>query len=226
MPTDLLTAGDVLLLVSGSEPGGRVAQHRNVIEAAQRAGVARIVYTSAPSATDTTLVLAPEHAATEEIIRASGLPSTILRNGWYTENYLPAFQQADRTGLVPTSTGAGRVASAPIADYAEAAAVVLTSDSDSDQVIELSGDTAWSFAELAAAFGEVLGREVTHQDLTADQHRQALLDAGLDEGTAGFVVALDANIAEGVLAVTTGDLGRIIGRPTTPMPETVKSWTV
>ena len=220
----VFTEGDVVLLVSGSEVGQRVEQHRAVVDAAVAAKVARLVYTSAPSADDTTLVLAPEHAATEEIIRASGLPFTFLRNGWYTENYRQAFDQAAETGVVLDSVGDGRVASAPRSEYAEAAAVALLDPSDAGRVLELSGDTAWAFDELAATFADVLGRDVARRGLTAADHRDALIGFGLDEGTAGFVVALDQNIAEGLLAVTTGELSATLGRPTTPLADTVRTW--
>jgi NAD(P)H dehydrogenase (quinone) len=219
-----LAAGDVLLLVSGSEVGKRVPQHQAVVDLAARTGVRRIAYTSAPAADDTTLALAPEHAATEGLIRASGLPFTFLRNGWYTENYEPAFAQARETGVVASSAGDGRVASAPRSDFADAAAVVLASEGHDNAVYELSGDVAWSFDELAATFADVLGREVTYQRLTPDEHRALLVSFGLDEGTAGFVVVLDQNIADGLLAVTTGDLARLIGRPTEPLAETVRRW--
>lgn len=224
VPADLLQAGDVLLLVSGSEVGQRVEQHRAVVDAAVAAGVERIVYTSAPAATDTSLVLAPEHAATEGILAASGLSTTVLRNGWYTENYRDAYDQAAASGVLLTSTGEGRVASAPIADYAEAAAVALLDPSYAGRTLELSGDRAWSFAELAAAFSGSAGREITHRAVTGEEHRAALVDAGLDEGTAGFVAALDADIAGGLLAVTTGELAAVLGRPTVPMEETVRTW--
>jgi len=219
-----LGAGDVVLLVSGSEVGRRVSQHTAVVELAQRAGVRRIVYTSAPAADDTALVLAPEHAATERVIRSSGLPFTLLRNGWYTENYLPTLDQARATGVVAGSAGDGRIASAPRADYAEAAAVVLSTDGHDDAVYELSGDVAWTFDDLAAVFGDVLGRGVTYQRLSPEAHLAALLDAGLDEGTAGFVVALDRNAADGLLGVTTGELAKLLGRPTVPLAETVRTW--
>jgi NAD(P)H dehydrogenase (quinone) len=219
-----LTAGDVLLLVSGSEVGRRVPQHTAVVELAQRAGVSRIVYTSAPAADDTTLVLAPEHAATERVIRASGLPFTFLRNGWYDENYVAAFDQAKATGVVVGNAGDGRVASAPRADYAEAAAVVLSTDGHDDAVYELSGDVAWTLDDLAATFGDVLGREVSYQRLSAEQHRAALLEHGLPEEIADLLVAIDDNIAEGLVAVTTGELTKLLGRPTVPLAETVKTW--
>jgi NAD(P)H dehydrogenase (quinone) len=220
----VLSAGDVLLLVSGSEFGRREEQHGNVVKAAAAARVQRIVYTSAPSATDTTLVLAPEHAATERLIADSGLPATILRNGWYTENYRATFDQAAQTGVVAASVGDASVASAARADFAEAAAVVLTTDGHEGAVYELSGDQAWTYDDLAAVFGDVLGREVAYRQISPDEQLEALIGHGLDEGTAGSVVALDANTAEGLLAVRTGDLSRLLGRPTTPMPVTVASW--
>ncbi|MCW2846106.1 MAG: NmrA family protein [Marmoricola sp.] len=221
---EVLSSGDVLLLVSSSTPGIRVPQHENVIRAAARAGVARIVYTSAPAADDTDLVLAPEHAATERLLEESGLPYTFLRNGWYTENYQPAFEQARATGTVVASVGDGRVASAPRADFADAAAVVLSETGHENAVYELSGDHAWDFDELAAAFTDALGKPVSYERVSPERHLEILKDAGLDDGTAGFVVALDQNLAAGLLAVTTGDLARLIGRPTVPLAETVATW--
>jgi NAD(P)H dehydrogenase (quinone) len=215
----VLTAGDTLLLVSGSVPGVRVEQHRAVVDAAVRAGVARIAYTSILGADDTPLVLAPDHQATEQAIRDSGLPFTLLRNGWYTENYGQGLAQAKLTGAVAGSAGDGRVASATRADYAAATAAVLSTEGHENAVYELSGDTAWSFDDLAAAYGELLGREVTYQRLSPEEHQAALEAAGLDAGTAGFVVALDGGIRAGALAATPGDLSRLAGRPTTPLVE-------
>jgi len=220
-----LSADDVLLLVSGSEVGKRVPQHGAVIDLAARSGVRRLVYTSAPAADDTTLIIAPEHAATEALVRESGLAFTFLRNGWYTENYQPSFEQARATGVVAASAADARFASAPRSDFAEAAAVVLTTEGHDGAVYELSGDTTWDFAEFAAVAGEVLGREVVYRSLTPEEHREALLAAGLDEGNAGFVVALDQDARAGLLAVTTGELGKLLGRPTVPLRDTLTSWS-
>lgn len=208
---------DALLLVSGSEVGQRIPQHRNAIDAAVRAGVGRIVYTSAPHADDTDLVLAPEHAETEKLLAASGLPVTVLRNNWYTENYVGQLDVASATGELVGSAATGRVASASRKDYAEAAAVVLTTDGHDGAVYELAGDVAWTFDDLAAAIGELLGRPVAYRSVTPEEHGAALREAGLDEGTAGFVVALDGNIRDGALADATGTLSELIGRPTTPL---------
>ncbi|SDF87786.1 NAD(P)H dehydrogenase (quinone) [Cellulosimicrobium cellulans] len=216
-----LAGVDVLVLVSGSEVGQRVEQHRNVVDAAQAAGVARVVYTSAPHATTSALVLAPEHKATEELLAASGLATTVLRNNWYTENYVGDVLAARESGEIVASVGDGRVASASRADFAEAAAVVaLAAREDASAhagaVYELSGDVAWTYDDLAAAAAEVLGRPVVYRRVSPDEHRALLLGAGLDEGTAGFVVALDGNIRDGLLAEVTEDLRRLLGRPTTP----------
>lgn len=208
---------DQLLLISGSELGRRVAQHRNVIEAAVQAGVGSVVYTSAPHADTTDLILAPEHLATEEALIASGLSYTILRNNWYTENYLGSVQRAAATGELVGSAGEGRVASASLVDFAEAAAVVLTSDGHQGAVYELGGDVAWTMADLSAAISEVTGRAVSYRNLAREEHIAALVAAGLPDGTASFLATLDASIAAGALSGPTGELSRFIGRPTTPL---------
>jgi NAD(P)H dehydrogenase (quinone) len=214
-----LSAGDVLLLVSGSRPGARGAQHRAVVDAAVRAGVARIAYTSILRAEDTPLLLAPDHQATEAAVRESGLPFTLLRNGWYTENYAQQLRTARETGVIASSVGDGRVASATRRDFAAGAAAALAGDGSGNAVHELSGDSAWSFDDLAAACSELLGREVTYERRTPEEHRAALLAAGLDEGTVGFLLAMDAGIRDGALAHTSGDLATLAGRPTTPLVE-------
>ncbi|GAA1467964.1 SDR family oxidoreductase [Nocardiopsis exhalans] len=214
---------DAVLLVSGSELGKRVEQHRNAIEAAKEAGVGHLVYTSAPRASDTTLILAPEHKATEEILAASGLSHTILRNGWYNENFEQVLEQAREHGALIGSAGEGRTASAARRDLAEAAAVVLTDPAPhAGAVYELSGDTAWTREELAGYVSELLGREIVYRDLSHEEHEAVLTGAGLDAGTAGFVVGLDRNTRDGELSATSGTLTKLIGRPTTPVAETLR----
>lgn len=214
---------DAVLLISGSEVGQRVSQHKAVIDAAKAAGVSKFVYTSAPKATTSDLVLAPEHKATEELIADSGLPAVILRNNWYTENYAADVARAAETGVLSAGAADGRVASASRKDFAEAAAVVLLEDGHIGKIYELGGDVAWNYRELAAAIAEVSGRDVAYQPLTADEQLAGLQAAGLDEGTAGFVVALDAGIAAGALADTDGTLARLIGRPTTPLVDGLRA---
>lgn len=214
----VLQPGDTVLLVSGSVPGARLDQHRAVIGAATLAGVGHLVYTSATRADDTDLVLAPEHAQTEEMLRASGLPVTVLRNNWYTENYAADLARAKDTGVLASGTGDGRVASATRRDYAAATAGVLADPAPhAGRTYELTGAVAWTYDDLAAAMAEVLGRDVTFHRLTPEEQTAALTGAGLDEGTASFVVALDGNIAAGALDVVTDDLPRLAGRPATSL---------
>lgn len=214
---------ETLVLVSGSEVGQRVAQHANAITAAKDAGISRIVYTSAPHADSTALILAPEHKATEELIRASGIPFTILRNGWYTENYVQTVEQAGQTGTIIASVGDGRVASASRADYADAVAAVLTTPGHENAVYELTGDVAWTHRDLAAVATTLTGRDVEYTPLTPEEHLAALTAVGLPAETAGYIVALDANIADGLLGETSGELSRLIGRPTTPLEDGLRA---
>ncbi len=151
------------------------------------------------------------------MIKESGVPYTFLRNNWYTENYAPQLDQARQTGTITAAAGEGRVASASRVDYAEAAAAVLTGVDHEGRVYELAGDVAWDFPQLAATIGELIGTEVTYRPVEPDVLVKQLTTAGLDEGTAGFVAALDSNIAGGALADTgDGVLASLIGRPTTP----------
>ncbi|MCU1633309.1 MAG: NAD(P)-dependent oxidoreductase [Micrococcaceae bacterium] len=217
---DAFVGADRILLISGNEVGKRSVQHKAVIDAARRVD-ATLVYTSAPKASTSALVLAPEHKATEGLLEGSGLTYTVLRNNWYTENYDDTIRQAASTGTILTSAGTGRVASATRRDFAEAAAVVLLSEDYAGEILELGGDEPWNVDELASAVAEVAGHEVTVDQVSTDEHVAALQGFGLDDGTAGFVAAVDANIADGLLAESDGTLSRIIGRPTTPLKQYV-----
>jgi len=213
---------DAMLLISGTAFGERVAQHRNVIEAASAAGVAKLAYTSGPKAATSELVLMREHRGTEQVIAEVGVPAVLLRNNWYTENYAQDVALAASTGVIAAATGTGRVASAPRRDFAEAAAVVLLEDGHVGEVYELGGDEPWTFAELATAASEVLDREVAFVDQAPAERIASLIAAGLDEGTAGFVAAIDEGIARGDLAGSDGTLSRLIGRPTTPLVDALR----
>lgn len=211
-----------VLLISGTD-ADRVAGHRNVIAAARQAGVERLVYTSAPRVDEIDYALGADHLATERAIADAGLDATILRNNWYTENYLDAVSRAVETGVIVAAVGDARVASASRRDYAEAAAVALTSEEFRGQTLELGGDVAWTYHDLAAAAGEVLGREVAYQEVSLADLTAGLQQAGLDAGTAAFVAGIDDAIARGALAQTDGTLSRVIGRPTTPLVEGLRA---
>lgn len=211
-----------LLLISGSEPGGRVAQHTAVVDAAKAAGVERITYTSILKADDTSNPLAGEHQATEQVLRASGIPVTLLRNGWYTENYTEQLEQYLQRGEIVGAAGGGKVSAAPRADFAAAAAAALLADGEGDIVHELGG-TAFDFTELAATISDVTGTKVTYRDLSVADYEAELQQHGLDAGTAGFVAAIDASIAAGDLETASDDLARLLGRPTTPLADVLRA---
>jgi NAD(P)H dehydrogenase (quinone) len=217
-----LRDADRVLLISGSEVGRRVAQHGNVLRAAQSAGVELLVYTSAPRADDTSLPLAPEHLATERLLGDSGIPAVVLRNNWYLENYDQAIGQAAATGEVIGSAGNGRIGAASRADFAAGAVAVLTADQPQPGVLELGGDSAFTLAELASVVAEQSGREVTYRDLSAEEHARALAAHGVPEDVAGFVAAIDRSIGQGALDTGSTALSTLIGRPTTTLANHVR----
>ncbi|WP_330331973.1 SDR family oxidoreductase [Streptomyces sp. NBC_00536] len=210
-------AGDRVLMISGSEVGHRVPQHTAVIEAAKAAGVAQLAYTGILGGPEADFDLAAEHRVTEQLILDSGLPHTFLRNGWYHENYTAQLGNVLEHGAVVSSAGEGRIASAARADYAAAAAAVVSGEGHLNRVYELSGDTAWSLAEYAAEVAAQSGREITYASVPADAHLDVLTGAGVPAAFAAILVDVDAAIARGRLAGTSGDLARLIGRPTTPI---------
>ncbi|MBE1581988.1 SDR family oxidoreductase [Nonomuraea angiospora] len=210
-----------VLLISGLDPN-RLQQHSTVVDAAKEAG-ATLVYTSAPAADTTEALLAADHRATEEYIKASGVTYTILRNNWYNEVYAPAITAAPQLGAVHGAAGDGRVASASRADYAAAAAAVLTGEGHDGKVYELSGDTSWTRADLAAEIAAVTGKEVVYQDLPKDEYAVVLAGAGLPAPFAEIMADVDVNIARGWLSQTPGTLRDLIGRPTQPIGEYVRS---
>jgi NAD(P)H dehydrogenase (quinone) len=214
-------AGDVVLLISGSEVGRRVAQHTAVVNAAKDAGVARLAYTGVLGGPAADFALAAEHKVTEQAILDSGLTYTFLRNGWYTENYTAQIPVQLEHGVVG-STGAGKVGSATREDFAAAAAAVLAGEGHENTAYELSGDEAWTLAEYAAELSEQSGKEVTYTDVPAEALKGILLGAGLPEQFADILVDVDVSgISRGLLAGGSGDLSRLIGRPTTPLADTI-----
>jgi NAD(P)H dehydrogenase (quinone) len=207
-----------LLLVSSSVPGQRAAHHGNVIQAAKTGGTARIVYTSILNADNTTNPLAGEHQESERALRAAGVPFTLLRNGWYTENYTDQIGQYLQAGEIVGAAGHGRISAASRQDYAAAAATALLEDKGGNRTYELGGP-AFDLAGLARVITEVSGTKVTYRDLPAQEYVSWLQRAGLDEATARFVAALDVSIARGDLETSSRDLEQLLGRPATPLAE-------
>lgn len=216
-----LSGVDTLMLVSSSEVGRRIEQHRNVVDAAERAGVRRIVYTSLLHADVSPLSLADEHRITEADLIASPLEATILRNGWYTENLTGAVASVVKGGEMNGSSGDGRFSTATRADYAEAAAVVLTTEGHGGRTYELAGDDAFTRAELAAELARQVGRPIIYRDLSEQDYAARLRDIGVPAQFADALAQWDAQAAGDVLYDTSGQLSALIGRPTTPLSAAV-----
>ncbi len=216
-----LQGADKVLLISSSEVGQRTQQHRSVIDAAKRAGVKLLAYTSVLRADTSPLGLAAEHKETEALIRASGVPFALLRNSWYTENYTAGIPTALALGAVYGCAGDGRISSATRADYAEAAAVVLTSDNQAGKIYELAGDSAYTLSEFAAEISRQSGKAIGYVNLPEAEYKKALLGAGLPEFLAELLANSDTGVSKGALFDDGRQLSRLIGRATTPLATAV-----
>lgn len=211
-----------LLLISSSEIGQRAPQHRNVIDAAKAAGVSLIAYTSLLRADSSIMALAGEHVETEAYLAESGVPHVLLRNGWYSENVLGNAPMAIEHGTYIGSIGEGRISGATRADYAAAAAAVLTSDeAQAGKVYELAGDASFALAELAEETSKLTGKPVAYTNMPQADYAGALLQAGLPEGLATLLANSDVSAAQGALEDNGKALSALIGRPTTPWQDTL-----
>lgn len=220
--TAALQGVDKLLLISSSEVGQRASQHRNVINAAKAAGVKFIAYTSLLHADKSPLGLHVEHVETEKMLADSAIPYALLRNGWYTENYLASAPPALEHGVFIGAAGEGKIASATRADYAAAAARVIAEKGHAGKVYELAGDEAWTLSELAAELSKQNGKNVVYQNLSEADFAAALKSVGLPAGLADMLADSDVGAAKGGLFDDSRTLSALIGRPTTPLAESIK----
>ncbi|WP_052282460.1 SDR family oxidoreductase [Kluyvera genomosp. 1] len=220
--TNALQGVDKLLIISSSEVGQRAPQHRNIIQAATAAGVKFIAYTSLLHADTSPLGLADEHIATEKMLADSGIPYALLRNGWYTENYLASAPPALEHGVFIGAAGEGKIASATRADYAAAAARVMSEDNHAGKVYELAGDNGWTLSELAAELAKQSGKKVVYQNLSQADFAAALKSVGLPAGLADMLADSDVGASKGGLFDDSHTLSKLIGRPTTSLADSVK----
>lgn len=219
--TSALQGVEKLLLISSSEVGQRALQHRNVINAAKAAGVKFIAYTSLLHADTSPLGLADEHIETEKMLADSGIVYTLLRNGWYTENSLASAPAALEHGVFIGAAGDGKIASATRADYAAAAARVISEAGHEGKVYELAGDSAWTMTQLAAELTKQSGKSVTYQNLSEADFAAALKSVGLPDGLADMLADSDVGASKGGLFDDSKTLSKLIGRPTTTLAESV-----
>ncbi|WNP34235.1 SDR family oxidoreductase [Enterobacter kobei] len=221
--TRALDGVEKLLLISSSEVGQRAVQHRNVINAAKAAGVGFIAYTSVLHADTSPLGLAAEHIETENMLAASGIPYALLRNGWYSENYLASAPSALEHGVFLGAAGDGKIASATREDYAAAAAKVISEEGHAGKVYELAGDTAWTLSELAAELSKQSGKNVVYQNLSEADYASALRGVGLPDAFASLLADSDTGASKGGLFDDSHTLSKLIGRPTTPLADSIKA---
>ena len=220
---DSLKGIDHLLLVSGSELGKRATQHANVIKAAKHAGVKWIVYTSLLHADSTSLSLALEHLPTETALKESGIPFTILRNGWYTENHTASLSGILAGGAVIGSAGNGEFSSASRVDFADAAVTVLTSAGHQGKIYELAGDESYTLADFAEEISRQTGKNISFNNLPETEYAGVLKSFGLPDFVAEAVAGWDIGASKGDLFNDSHTLSKLIGRPTTSLSEVVKN---
>lgn len=221
--TTALQGVEKLLLISSSEVGQRAVQHRNVINAAKTAGVKFIAYTSLLHADRSPLGLHLEHVETEKMLAGSGIPYTLLRNGWYSENYLASAPAALEHGVFIGAAGEGKIASATRADYAAAAARVLSTDGHAGKVYELAGDDAWTLSQLADELSQQSGKHIVYQNLSEADFAAALRGAGLPTELADMLADSDIGASEGGQFDNSRTLSQLIGRPTTTLADSVRA---
>ncbi|MBA8061871.1 SDR family oxidoreductase [Citrobacter freundii] len=219
--TTALQGIDKLLLISSSEVGQRTPQHRNVINAAKSARVKFIAYTSLLHADTSPLGLADEHVATEKMLAESGLDYALLRNGWYSENYLASAPAALEHGVFIGAAGEGKIAAATRADYAAAAARVISEEGHAGKIYELAGDEGWTLSQLAAELAQQSGKKVVYQNLSEADFAAALKGFGLPAGLAEMLADSDIGASKGGLFDDSHTLSTLIKRPTTSLAESV-----
>lgn len=219
---DSLKGIEKLLLISSSEIGQRTQQHVNVIEAAKKTGVKFLVYTSLLHADTSSLSLAFEHNETEGVLKSSGIPSVILRNGWYTENYTLSIPPALEHGAFIGSAGDGKISSAARSDFASAAVVALTGDLKPGSTYELAGDASYTLTDFAAELSKQSGKQIPYVDLTEEAYADALGKAGLPQGLAAAIASFDVEIKKGAVFDDGKQLSKLLGHPTTPFSKSIE----
>ncbi|WP_279594645.1 SDR family oxidoreductase [Vibrio natriegens] len=214
-----------LLLISSSEVGQRASQHKNVIDSANKAGVELLAYTSLLHADTSPLALAEEHVVTEAYLKQAEVPHVLLRNGWYTENYLASVASALAKGGFIGCAKDGKISSAAREDYAEAAAAVLTSEAEQNgKVYELSGDEAYTLSELSALISKKSGKAIPYINMEEADFAKALEGAGLPAPFAAVLANSDTGASQGALYDDSKTLSALIGHPTKSLEQLISDY--
>ncbi|MET0243429.1 MAG: NmrA family NAD(P)-binding protein, partial [Flavitalea sp.] len=213
-----------ILLISANEPGKRLKQHENAINAAKTAGVKFLAYTSLLRADSTTLVLGPEHLGTENLVKASGIPYAILRHGWYIENYFGGLEHVIENGELVGSAGDGKISAATREDFAEADVAVLIGEGHNNKIYELAGDNGFTLAEFAKTLGEVSGKPVSYKNVPVNDFAAALAQGGLPEPVAQFFAGTHVATEKGDLFDESKEISKLAGRPTTSLKAAVQQF--
>lgn len=211
-----------VLFVSSNDLATRKQQHQNVVEALKEAGVDFVVYTSAPNAQNSTLIVAPDHQFTEQLIMESGLDYAFARNNWYIENETFLLKAVKNGAPLVYSSGEGRVCYALKEDYAEAAARILAGVAPKQHIYELGGEPI-TYEQLAQMVSRIIGKEVQTSSVSDEDYVQALVNLGLPKEATEFSVIVQKDIRNGLLDVPSDDLEKVLGRKQTPFDEFIKA---
>ncbi|MCG3417633.1 SDR family oxidoreductase [Oceanobacillus jordanicus] len=216
------TGIDRLLIISADgDNETRIRQHTDAIAAAERAKVKFIAYTSIANASESKMILAPPHQATEAAILKTGIPYAFLRNNWYLENEIASTQGVLAGAPWVTSAKTGRTGWALQQDYAEAAATVLIGEGHENKIYELSG-TPLTQEALVSALESVLEKDIAVQQVDDDTYADTMKDAGVPEAVIPFLLGIQEGIREGELDVVSSDFESVLGRPATSIKEALR----
>jgi len=216
---------DRLLIISTDAlavPGQRLKQHKAAVDAAAKAGVKHIAYTSMPSPDKSLVTFAPDHLGTENAIKATGIPYTIIRNAWYMENYLHGMPHNLHSGTWYTATGEGKISNISREDCARAIAASLASNTSQSATYTLTGTESLDADKIAAVLADAVGKPLKVVSVTDEQLGQGMRGAGLPDFVADMLVSADANIRAGNFDLVTADYEKLTGGK----PEMLKDFFV
>lgn len=215
---------DTVLLISAGDQGDRMQQHKNVVDAAQKTGVACLAYTSRSLRDRETLSndLMKEHFLTEDYIKESGLRYTIFRNSLYMDT-IPLFvgKQVFDTGIFQPA-GDGKVAYALRREQGEAMAHVLATEAGENKTYQFTGNEAYSFYDVASALTELSGKDVKYTAMDVSAFQKMMKEKGLPDGMVKKIVDFNLDIRNRQEAEVTHELEHYLGHPPTPLKAGLK----